>query len=207
MSTLLYIEASPRKEKSISIQVSQAFLQAYQQSHPNDQIIKLDLWQLLLPEVEDQLLESRYALAQNQSPTAEQKAAWKAVENIISQFKQADRYLFSIPMWNFSIPYKLKHYIDLIVQPDYTFSFSPQEGYKGLVGNKPAAVVYARGGEYSSEIGPELKDFQTRYFETVLNFMGITTIQSIIAGPTAGPKKEEAVEQAIQQAVQIAAKF
>ena len=116
MSTLLYIEASPRKEKSISIQVSQAFLQAYQQSHPNDQIIKLDLWQLLLPEVEDQLLESRYALAQNQSPTAEQKAAWKAVENIISQFKQADRYLFSIPMWNFSIPYKLKQVLFLYYQ-------------------------------------------------------------------------------------------
>ena len=54
-------------------------------------------------------------------------------------------------MWNFGIPYILKHYIDLIVQPGLTFSFSPSEGYKGLVTGKPVTVVYARGGAYGPE--------------------------------------------------------
>ena len=55
---------------------------------------------------------------------------------MIERFKGADKYLFSLPMWNFGIPYKLKHYIDVLVQPTYTFSFSPKEGYKGLVTRK-----------------------------------------------------------------------
>ena len=29
------------------------------------------------------------------------------------RFSLADRVLISTPMWNFSIPYKLKHWIDL----------------------------------------------------------------------------------------------
>lgn len=51
----------------------------------------------------------------------------KNVEDVIEQFTAADKYLFSLPMWNFGIPYKLKHYIDVIVQPGYTFSFTKKD--------------------------------------------------------------------------------
>ena len=61
-------------------------------------------------------------------------------------FKSADKYLVSLPMWNFSIPYKLKQYIDLLVHRGLTFSFTPEGGYKGLVTGKPLVAVYARGG-------------------------------------------------------------
>ena len=69
---------------------------------------------------------------------------------MIERFKSADWYLFSLPMWNFGVPYVLKHLIDVIVQPGLTFSFSPTEGYKGLVTGKKAVAVYARGGAYGS---------------------------------------------------------
>ena len=59
---------------------------------------------------------------------------------IAEHFKSADKYVFSLPMWNFGIPYKLKHFIDVLVQPGLTFSFSPETGYKGLVTGKPAVV-------------------------------------------------------------------
>jgi putative NADPH-quinone reductase len=32
-------------------------------------------------------------------------------------------------MWNFGIPYKLKHYIDVLTQPGQTFNFDPTTGY------------------------------------------------------------------------------
>ena len=63
-------------------------------------------------------------------------------------------------MWNFGVPYKLKHYIDVITQPGLSFSFSPETGYTGLVTGKPAAVIYARGGEYSSSEAAARMDFQ-----------------------------------------------
>ncbi|MBF8258907.1 MAG: azoR, partial [Actinobacteria bacterium] len=122
-----------------------------------------------------------------------QKAAWKAVEGVIERFKGADKYLFSLPMWNFGIPYKLKHYIDVIVQPTYTFSFSPKEGYKGLITGKKAAVVYARGGAYPAGSGGEAFDLQKRYMEQFLGFIGFTDITPIVVEPTLA--KPESVER------------
>ncbi|TVS05393.1 MAG: hypothetical protein EA413_06875 [Cyanobium sp. PLM2.Bin73] len=36
-------------------------------------------------------------------------------------------------MWNFSIPYKLKHWIALVTQPGLSFGFDPATGYYGLI--------------------------------------------------------------------------
>ena len=49
MSTLLYVEASPRKQRSHSTKVAEEFLAAYQKAHPGDRIDRLDLWKEPLP--------------------------------------------------------------------------------------------------------------------------------------------------------------
>src|SRR4030066_43000 len=106
----------------------------------------------------------------------------------------AEKSLFSLPMWNFGIPYRLKHFIDIIVQPTYTFSFSPKEGYKGLVTGKPAAVVYARGGGYPPGTPGGGGCLQKRYLELVLGFIGFTDIRPILVEGTLS--KPEAAEKA-----------
>ena len=45
----------------------------------------------------------------------------------------------------FSIPYKLKHYIDIVTQPGLSWSYTPEEGIVALMGGKEATVVYASG--------------------------------------------------------------
>jgi len=105
-------------------------------------------------------------------------------------------------MWNFGIPYKLKHFIDVIVQPTYTFSFSPAEGYKGLVTGKPAAVVYARGGAYPPGTPGEGFDLQKRYLEQVLGFIGFTDVRPILVEGTLG--KPEAAEKSKAAAIALA---
>jgi FMN-dependent NADH-azoreductase len=96
-------------------------------------------------------------------------------------------------MWNFGIPYKLKHYIDLLVQPGLTFSFSPAEGYKGLV-TGPAVVVYARGGAYGPGTGAEAYDLQSGYMKQILGFIGITDVKEVFVEPTlaGGPDGKKA---------------
>lgn len=184
MSTLLYVESSPRKDRSASIEVAREFLKAYGESHPGDRIDTLDLWSASLPAFDGETIDAKYAILHGQAHTAEQKAAWKAVEDVIARFKGSDKYLFSLPMWNFGIPYRLKHYIDVIVQPTYTFRFSPEEGYKGLVTGKKAAVIYARGGAYPPGSAGEAFDLQRRYMELFLGFIGFTDITSIVVEPT-----------------------
>ncbi len=209
MARLLYIEASPRKKRSSSIEVAHTFLDAYRQSHPDDQVEIFDLWHKEIPVFDGDVIDAKYAIMHGQSHTEAQRKSWRAVENLIADFKRADRYLFSLPMWNFTIPYKLKHYFDVLVQPSYTFSFSPSEGYKGLVTGKPAVIIYSRGGAYGSETGAEGLDFQKNYMETILKFIGITDLQSIVIEPTlvSAEQKDQVVRVAKEKAMEMAAKF
>jgi FMN-dependent NADH-azoreductase len=111
-------------------------------------------------------------------------------------------------MWNFSIPYRLKQYIDIIVQPGYTFGVT-QSGYEGMVKNKPVFIAYARGGEYKPGSPAEAFDLQRRYLELILGFMGFKDIRSVVVEPTlAGPDvAQKAKAQAIENAKHLAPKF
>lgn len=209
MARLLYIEASPRKERSASIQVAKAFIDEYKRTHPEDAVDFLDLWATQLPEFDGQVIDSKYVILHGLEHTSEQKQAWKGVEDVIARFTGADKYLFSLPMWNFGISYKLKHYIDVLVQPGYTFSFSPEEGYKGLVTGKAIAAIYARGGAYGAGTGGESFDMQKPYLEHILGFIGFSDFQTILVEPTLGSpeQKEKAVKAALDEAKKVAATF
>jgi FMN-dependent NADH-azoreductase len=207
---LLYIEASPRKDLSASIQVARAFLDGYRESHPGDQVEVLDLWNTRLPPFDGDIINAKYRILHGEAHTVSEREAWRAVEEIIAHFKKFDKFLFSLPMWNYGIPYILKHYIDILVQPGYTFSYSPSEGYKGLVAGKPAAAVYARGGAYPPGSETEPYDLQKRYLETILGFIGFTGVRAVVVEPTLmlGPAEyEQMVEQKKREARALAAEF
>ena len=156
------------------------------------------------------VLQAKYTILHGKKHSAEELAAWKAVEAVIDEFKSADKYIMSVPMWNFNIPYRLKQYIDILVQPGYTFSYSPEEGYKGLVGNKPVFIAYARGGEYPAGTPFEGYDLQSKYLELILGFIGLTDIRKVAVEPTlmAGPDvAKERREAAINKAKELAKSF
>jgi len=210
MAKLLYIESSPRKDRSASIDISKTFLEEYEKSHPGDSVEILDLWANDMVPFDGEVINAKYAILHGESHTEAQVKAWKPVEILIDHFKSVDKYLISLPMWNFGIPYKLKHYIDILLQPGYTFSFSPDEGYKGLVTGKPVTVVYARGGAYQAGSETEGLDFQKKYMELVLGFIGFTDIKSIVAEPMlmATPdEKQKTIDSAKELARSIAAQY
>ena len=209
MGKLLYIQASPRAERSKSIAVADAFIDTYRQMHRGDLIESLNVFQADLLAFDGLVVQAKYTILQGKKHTQEELSAWKAVEKVIKQFTSADKYVFAVPMWNFGIPYRLKQYIDILVQPGYTFSFSPEKGYQGLVVGKPVFMAYARGGEYSDPAYAAL-NHQSTYLETVLGFIGFSKISSVVVEPTlmAGPEKaEEKLTEAIRKAKQLAGNF
>ena len=205
---LLHIESSPRKDRSKSIEVASAFLDAYRATHPDDEVQTIDLWDRPMPEFDGDVINARYAVLHGKDHTDAQRQAWQQIVDVCDEFKSADKYLFSVPMWNFGIPYKLKHYIDLLAQPGHTFSFDPETGFDGLVKNKPTAVVYARGGAYSSGDAQSM-DLQKGYLDVVLGFIGLSDIKNIVIEPTlADPAEvEKTIQSATDTAKQIAANF
>lgn len=203
MAHLLYIEASPRKNRSTSTELAGIFRDAYLNAHPGDEIRSINLWSLTLPEINGEALNAKYALLHGLKPTVKEAEAWQDIVRVVDQFKAADKYIFSVPMWNFGIPYKLKHYLDVIIQPGHTFSFSPESGYKGLVAGKSAAVIYARGGSYTGD--DAAMDMQKSYMELALKFIGITDVRSVVAEPTLGNTEE--IETGWEKARRLAEKL
>ena len=136
----------------------------------------------------------------------EEALAWEVVAGAVEGFKSADKIVISSPMWNFGIPYRLKQYLDVIVQPGLTFSFSPDAGYSGLVTGRPAMLILARGGEYPAGSEAAAFDFQRPYLETVLRFIGFSDIKAVVVEPTiqAGP---EAADKRLAAAVENARKM
>ncbi|MFW6162665.1 MAG: FMN-dependent NADH-azoreductase [Planctomycetota bacterium] len=210
MSKILHLQASPRGERSKSIAVATAFLDVYRDGHPDDDVETLDLFETELIAFDGLALRGKYAILHGQEHTDEEAAAWRTVEALADHFKSADKYVLAVPMWNFGIPYRLKHYIDILVQPTLTFNYTPEEGYTGLVTGRRAFVAYARGGEYPEGTEAESFDFQKKHLDTILGFIGITDVQSVVVQPTlmGGPDvAQEKLDAAIEQATQIAADF
>jgi FMN-dependent NADH-azoreductase len=198
MAQLLYIEASPRKTRSASIEVAHAFLEAYRRAHPADRITTLDLWQLALPEFDGDALEAKYAGIAGSERTSAQAAAWARITELARPLREADKLVFSLPMWNFGIPYKLKHYIDVVSQKDLLFTFD-ERGLNGLLGGKKALAIYARGVDFAPGSATPAAgwDLQAGYMDLWFRFTGITDVTSLRVEKTLyGPDADRAARDA-----------
>ncbi len=105
-------------------------------------------------------------------------------------------------MWNFSIPYTLKYYIDAIVQPGYTFRYDEQGRAIGLVQGKKMVCFTSRGADYSPGSPYNAYDFQEPYLRAIFGFLGVTDIEFVHAQPMdITPEwREQALAAAIEQA-------
>jgi FMN-dependent NADH-azoreductase len=208
MEKLLHIIATPRGRQSRALRVSAAFLRVFSQKYPRCRIDELNVATLKLPSLTVKVVAGKYELLTGKELSGNLKAAWKEVMRHIERFLSADAYLLSVPMWNFSIPYTLKQYLDIIVQPKYLFRYT-DKGVEGLAKNKKMAVIIARGADYSPDTSMQQYDFQEPYLRAIFGFVGITDIQFIIAQPMdMGERLRDArLEEAILKAQKIADNF
>ena len=129
------------------------------------------------------------------------------MNNLLEQFLDADKYVFVTPLWNFTIPPKMKAYLDNICIVNKTFKYT-EKGPVGLLHDKKAVHIQARGGVYSS--GPLVElELGDRYLNTILSFIGITQKQSIfVEGMNATPDKADEIKAiAISKAKEVAKRF
>ncbi len=179
-----YIECSPRGERSHSTKIAQAYIEQAKKNIPDLELNHINPWSLNLPEFDGDMLNAKYSVISGTDPSADEVSAWSNVKNIFDEFNNADHYLFSVPMWNFNIPYKLKHYIDIITQPGMSWSYTPEDGYKGLMTDKTATIIYATGDGYSEGTGFESFDMQKPYVNLWLTFLGFKKIERVVVDRT-----------------------
>ncbi|WP_433219395.1 FMN-dependent NADH-azoreductase [Dactylosporangium sp. CS-047395] len=179
MSKLLHISASPRGARSESLALARDFLDVYRELHPDDEVDEWDLWDGTLPEFGPAAATAKMDVFAGLTPTGPGARAWDAARAAFARFAAADKYLFSVPMWNAGVPYILKQFIDVVSQPGMVFGFDGTLGYSGLVTGRKAAVVYT-SAVYGEGRGPAFgADFQAPYFEGWLRWAGITDITPV----------------------------
>jgi FMN-dependent NADH-azoreductase len=202
---LLHIAASPRGGRSESGAIAATFLDEFRAVHPSIETETYDLWDGTLPEFGPEAAAAKMAVFAGEEPDS---AAWDAAIATFRRFDAADLYLFSVPMWNAGVPYKLKQFIDVISQPGLVFGFDPESGYTGLLHGKRAAVVYT-----SAVYGPERRrafgaDFQAPYLDDWLRWAGVSDISEIHFRPNlAVADAETPRRQAHAQARDLAKRF
>ena len=185
MTKLLYIQASPRSEESKSAQVAEAYLAVLRETNPDLEVDTLPVWDTDLPVFDGNKVAAKINVITGQDQNAVQRTAWDQIVEIAGRFVSADRYLFAVPMWNSGIPYRLKHYIDVIHQPGLLWGLKPETGYFGMLENKHATLVLTSGAYAESFPSPAFGvDLHSTYMRAWLNQAGITAIDEIRFQPT-----------------------
>jgi FMN-dependent NADH-azoreductase len=198
MRKLLHIDASPRGDRSRSGAISAYLLQALQIRKSNLTIERLNLFEAELPPFNQDAVEGRYGLLMGEPVPPEQQVAWRDIRSVADHFLSFDTYLFSVPMWNFGLPYRLKHYIDVITHPGITFRNDALGNVEGLASGRTAILVAASAMPFGSTPDIEGLDFQLPYLRAWLGFIGVRDVHAVRVAGTFGP--EDAVEAAMTKA-------
>lgn len=208
MPKLLHLACSPRAD-SESAAGARIFLDQFRRVRPDWDIDLMDLWRDHLPEFTGEILDAKYARLNGKAFTDAQRDGFAEAERIAIRLSLADRVLISTPMWNFSIPYKLKQWLDVIIQPGLTFRFDPAQGYLPLLKDRPTLVILASGGDFVTGMNRGRVDMATPYLREALRFVGISNVRFVPLGPTTGPAEpiRDARKSAYRRLVEIATGF
>ena len=203
---LLHLIASPRGEQSRTCQIAQVLIDELAAKIPNLQITNLNLFETDLPPIGHKAASAKYSSIMGATLDSQEKYIWDRLTQIAMNFLSHDYIVISAPMWNFNVPYALKHYIDVIMQPGLLFNFT-SNGVVGKAINKKMYCVTTRGNDYSAGTYMHQFDFLEPYIRSIFGMAGISDISFINAQPMdyMPTLAAEKLEQAKVQAQMLAA--
>jgi FMN-dependent NADH-azoreductase len=188
---LLEIQSSPRGESSDSISLTQSFIEACKSDNGSIVVDTLNVWHEQLPEFDSEAIGAKYKAVKHETMTEAESKVWERIQLLIQRFQNADRIVIGTPMWNFSLPYKLKQLIDLVAQRNYLFTYDGKQ-YGPLLNVEKAIVVYTRGSRYleGTPIPPSF-DHQAPYLNFWLQLVGVRDLRSVIVDNTWNQDRQE----------------
>ncbi len=181
MSSILYITANPNtKSKSYSLQLGEAFICAYEATHPMDRIQRIDLYKQTPPTIDEDVLAAREQLIQGdpfRDLNSVQQQKLFLLNQASDQFIQADKWVFVSPIWNWGVPPIMKQYIDAVMAPDRAYKIGPS-GVEGLLKGKKAMIIQT--SNVSGVFNQEGDDYSYLYLKSVLNKIGVQDVGDLL---------------------------
>ncbi|WP_440603403.1 FMN-dependent NADH-azoreductase [Bacillus sp. GB_SG_008] len=208
MTTVLFVKANNRPaDQAVSVKLYEAFLASYKESHPNDTVVELDLYNEELPYVGVDMINGTFKASRGLDLTVEEAKAVSVADKYLDQFLAADKVVFGFPLWNLTIPAVLHTYIDYLNRAGKTFKYT-SEGPVGLIGDKKIALLNASGGVYSEGPAAEM-EMAVKYVASMMGFFGVKDMEKVvIEGHNKFPDRaEEIIAAGLEKAVKVASTF
>src|SRR5260370_8030155 len=144
MTHLLHIDSSIRGDASVSRKLSARAAAVWRAAHPGGTVTYRDLGRDPLPH-----LDAAGGMARILPPdqhTAAQAESWALTELLISEVKQADTIVLSLPLYNFGAPSSVKAWVDHLIA--LGLSIDP-ETHAGLLTPPHFLLLSSPGSAYA----------------------------------------------------------
>lgn len=174
MPHLLRIDASVRVSGSRSRQLADHFEARWMHDLPERRVTRRDLAVRPPPHLDEATIDAFGGRLGRRDLTS-------LSEELVAELLGADEVLISTAMYNFGPPSPLKAYLDHVVRSERTFR-ADEGGYAGLLAGRRAVVIVARGGVAQPDVAD---DFLTGYLRSILAFVGLGPIETIVVDGTA----------------------
>jgi FMN-dependent NADH-azoreductase len=181
MPTLLHIDSSPLYGRSVSRELTAAFVIQWKASHPGGKVLDRDLNATTIGPITAEWVSAAYTPEQARTP--QQKEVLSLSDSLLAELERADEYVFGVPMHNFGVPSVLKLWIDQIARVGRTFSYADGKP-KGLIVGKKATFIIATGGIYDAHTQMASFNFVEPYLRSVFGFLGVTDATFLTTGGT-----------------------
>ncbi|HAR5631582.1 TPA: FMN-dependent NADH-azoreductase [Staphylococcus aureus] len=180
MAKVLYITAHPFNELvSNSMAAGKAFIETYQQQHPEDEVKHIDLFETYIPVIDKDVLTGWGKMSNGEPLTDDEQMKVSRLSDILEEFLSAGK----------------------------TFKYSA-EGPQGLLTDKKVLHIQSRGGYYTEGPAADF-EMGDRYLRTIMTFLGVPSYETIIIeGHNAEPHKTEEIKAtSINNAEKLATTF
>ena len=122
---LLLVNASPRRERSLSRRLATAFVNRWLALRPRDLILERDVGIDHPPLLTEAWIAACFTPEDQHTPA--QRGVLAYSDAAIEELARADIVLIATPRYNYGMPAALKAWFDQVIRINRTFSFDPTE--------------------------------------------------------------------------------
>lgn len=207
MSKLLVINAHPEVDftSSYSLNVLNYFLKMYNERHSNEEVIEqINLYDDVIPMIDQTVLSAWRKQRSGEELTSEEQEVTKRMNEVLQQFKSANKYVIAYPLHNFNIPSKLKDYMDNLIIARETFKYTENGSVGLLKDGRSMLVIQGSGAIYTNNDWYTEVEYSHKYLKSMFNFLGIEDYEILRVQGTSILDKDEVLKTAYKEAEEAA---
>lgn len=181
MTTILRLDASARKARSLTRTLSTSFINHWLEADPTVRIIERDVGTNPPSFITEDWIAAVFADPADLTP--DQQALVAESDELIEEVERADIIVIASPMYNYGMPAHLKAWVDQVVRINRTFTFDLARGDQPLrpILSGKTLVSLTSWGEFGFGRGEanEHANHLTTHLQTVSKYLGVDDIHHI----------------------------